>query len=251
MDELKFYHEYHFLLDGDSSLNHHIRVEERPNIPSAKRKWNEYSDVLSRSGTMRKPMDAFEEITFKMPCNFIDDPYHLNDTFRHIRNWLLSTTAERKFQESYDLNWYRKLQKVELSDLERTLYQIGQFDIEFTIDPYDYAISGDKWYSVEDVKFNHWYKCEPLWKITNNKSSKASCSITVNDKTFEVTDIDSGDSKFVDVERKLTYATDTSSYFLRGGRYGQEEWLMLQNGFNSISFSDGFDIIVMPRWRNV
>lgn len=87
---MDLHHEYHFLLDGESSLNHHIRVEERPGIPSPTRKWNEYGDVLSRSGTMRKAMDAFDEISFELSCNFACDEYQFNDTWRKIKDWLLS-----------------------------------------------------------------------------------------------------------------------------------------------------------------
>lgn len=249
--ENDLHHEYHFLLDGESSLKHHIRVEERPSIPAPSRKWNEYGDVLSRSGTMRKPMDAFSEVSFTINCNFVSDEYQFDNVWREIRGWLLSDASEKKFQNSYDLNWYKKISKIVVSDVDRILFNAGQFSITFTVDPYDYAISGDKWHSLEDVRLNHYYKCEPLWKITNNTSQKATCTITVNNKSFDVTDINAAETKYVDVERKLTYAVDTSNYYLRGGRYGQEEWLELQNGNNEITVTTGFSVSVMPRWRCV
>ncbi len=249
--KMDLHHEYHFLLDSDSSLNHHFHVASRPSIPAPARKWNEYSDVLSQSGTMRKAMDAFEEVSFSLSCNFIEDEYTFNDRWRKIRSWLLSDTSERKFQESYDLQWYRKVSKIEVSELSRTMYTLGEFTITITVDPYDYAVSGDSWCSIDDVKLNHYYKSEPLWQITNSGTSPATCTITVNDKAFEITDIKAGETKYVDVERRLTYSIDSQNYYLRAGRYGQEEWLMLQNGANSISVTDGFKVLVKPRWRNV
>lgn len=248
---MDLHHEYHFLLDGESSLNHHIRVEERPDIPSPTRKWNEYGDVLSRSGTMRKAMDAFDEISFELSCNFACDEYQFNDTWRKIKDWLLSDTSEREFQESYDLNWFYKVSKIEVSEIERVLWNGGQFKITITVDPFSYAISGEKWYEIEDIARNHYYKCEPLWKITNISTKLATCTISVNGKSFDVTNINVGETKYVDVEKKLTYAADTSNYYIRSGRYGQEEYLMLQNGYNSINCSSGFKVLVKPRWRSI
>lgn len=250
------HHEYHFLLDGESSLNHHIRVEKRPSIPSPSPRYKEYTDVLAKDGSTRKQTNTYDDITLKISCNFVADEYYFDDVWRSIKSWLLPNASGRIFKQSYDNDWYYKVTKIELSDLSRELYTGGMFEIYFTFEPYVFSVAGDKWYDLEDVRINNYVLCQPLYKIVNTGTENKSCTITLKNSkgtnTFELIDVIAGQNRYIDTERKVTYYWPSQDQDrLRAGRNGKEDDLQLYPGINDITATDGFEIKVKPRWRSL
>ena len=252
------HHEYHFLLDGESSLKYFIRVEERPEIPSPKPRYKEYTDVLAKDGTTRKQMGTYEDIEFKMKCNFAADEYYFNDVWRKIKNWLLPNSAGRKFKQSYDNDWYYVVSKIEVSELSRVLFNGGQFTITFTVEPYVYSVSGDKWYDLndKDIHINNYATCQPLYQVINEGTENKNCIINLKNSngnnTFELLDVVAGQNRYIDTERKVTYYKPAQSTDrLRAGRNGEEEDLQLYTGINNFTVTDGFSVKIKPRWRSL
>lgn len=255
------YKEYHFLLDGDSSLNHGFHISTRSALQAPKPRYYEFDEVIARNGMLRKPMNTFDEVTIEFECNFACSGYEVNNRWRSIKQWLLGNTSKRKLTTSDDFEWFRYVSKIELSELKRgDLETTGEFTVTMTLDPFDYAISGQKWTNIEDIKYNPYYQCEPVYKVTlvydkDKKITSSDFLIVVNDKSFKINYVYASSPVYIDTGLCVTYR-----YIDEGlgkvGHSGQESDLVLKNAMNTISYSTSnknatFKVEVMPRWRSI
>lgn len=246
--------EFHFLLDDESSLHHGFRIKSRCEIPAPSQKFYEYDDVLGRDGSIRTPTGTFSEMQIELECNFATDPDKINSKWRDIKTWLLGNTSKMKLIFSDDLDWFKKVSKIELSSLTRVGRLAGEFTITFTVDPFDYAIAGTKEYDINEVIYNPYWKCEPVYKVTRkDMSSKSYFEIKVNgNDSVVLKNMIPSRSVYIDVPRRLVYTkNDKTGALSRYGRSGMEGDLMIKSKMNTIQYTDGYEIRVTPNWRSI
>lgn len=255
------YKEYHFLLDGDSSLNHGFHVSTRSALQAPKPRYYEFDEVISRNGMFRKPMNTFDETVMEFECNFACSGYEVNNRWRSIKQWLLGDTSKRKLTTSEDFEWFRYVSKIELSELDRgDLETTGEFKVAMTLEPFDYAISGQKWSKIEDIKYNPYYQCEPIYKVSliydkENGITSSDIKLTVNDYEFTVNKVYANYPVYIDTGLCITYRYIDGAP-VKVGHSGQESNLILKNAMNTIGYSTTtknatFEVEVMPRWRSI
>lgn len=251
--------EYHFLIDDISSFKYGIRVETTASIETPSPKYHDFDDVLGRNGQTSSFMGTFENKKIEFKCSFVNDSGIKKawyEQYRKIKNWIMSAndnTSVHRLQQSDDIEWFMKIEKAEISECERTKHVIGQFTITFTLDPFDWYVGGDVWRPLDDVRFNPYLECSPLWRVVNHTGNRSDFMISVNgDDVVTILDCDTEREYYIDTELLLTYSKYPNQEGLyRAGRSGLEEKLRLSNGKNVIKYTDGFSIECKPRWRSL
>lgn len=252
--------EYHFLIDDTSCFKYNIRVSTASSETTASPKYYDYGDVLGRDGTTTAFMGTFENKTMTFDCSFVDDrteaPSFWYNQYRKIKSWIMSANDKSQTHQlrvSDDNEWYMNIVKAEISECTRTAHVVGSFTITFTIEPFGWSIAGNKWRKLDDVYYNPYYKCNPIWRIKNTGQKPATFGIKVNDnKIVTVNNCLTDRYYYIDSDLQITYSQPFEQEGLyRAGRTGLEEYTRLESGKNIIEVSDGFEIICKPRWRSL
>lgn len=251
--------EYHFLIDGTSSFSYGIRVATTASETVASAKYYDFEDVLGRDGSTTSFMGTYDDRQISFECSFVCDkkkiPQFWYNQWRNIKRWIMETNGQsetHKLQISDDKEWYMNIVNASISECQRTAHEVGSFTITFTVEPFMWAVSGDKWQSIDDVKYNPYFKCYPLWKINNTSTSTKEFTIKLNDEhTFTINNCYTNRTYYIDTELQVTYMTDGAGNIIRAGRSGLEEWASLESGMNTIQVASGFDVTCKPRWRSL
>lgn len=249
--------EFHFLVDGVSSFSYGIRVSTASDETIPSPKYYDFDDVLGRDGSTTSFMGTYANKQITFDCSFVNDnrkiPQAWYDQYRKIKSWIMGTNDQNethKLQISDDKEWYMNIVDANISDCTRTNHEVGSFTVSFTVEPYSWAVAGDKWYSLDDVRYNPYAKCYPLWKIVNVGTTKKDCDIKINDEyTFTINNCYTNRNYYIDTDLQVTYMSDSSDNIIRAGRSGLEEWTILESGMNTIKTTSGFEITCKPRWR--
>ncbi|WP_002145576.1 hypothetical protein [Bacillus cereus] len=114
--------------------DYHLCMVERPNIPTAKEKV-EFIDVPGRENGSLTKKNGYEDVTFKITFNLLED-YNIKPLLRRIKAWLLNAKI-LSFTDDYV---YRKIKSVEIGDIDNEIEEYGKFEVTFKANPYEYAI---------------------------------------------------------------------------------------------------------------
>lgn len=228
---------YYFSLDDESSIKHSFAVARRPSIPSPMRNYNEY-DIPGRDGVLYEDLGTVDDIVIEIECNYISNPDLWASRWREIKKWLLS---KHKFISlSDDKAFCYRIKKIELGTNEREVIISGAFTVTFTLEGYIYLKTGQLEYDHKNVLFNAYEKTWPLFLITG----EGNCTLTVNgtECTCNV-----GQNLTIDTYLRLSYREDGT---LQNTAISADyEDLVLIEGENEISITDGFELKIVPNWR--
>lgn len=93
---------------------------------------------------------------------------------------------------------------------------------------------------MEDIGYHAGEESHPVYKILG----EGVCTLTVNGKTMTA---NVGQNLTIDTDRQLAYRSDgTLNNTAVTGNY---EDLVLVEGDNKVTITDGFDLKVIPYWR--
>lgn len=247
---------FHLIIDSQPSTRYAaLVVPSETGAPQPK--YYEYDDVLGRDGSVRKFEEAYSEYTNKYDFYFLEeDKYKWGDQYAKLKQWIYSFNTNLQkvtFQESTNMEWFSYVSKVEIDSTDRQVMQLGICSVNFTFEPFEYAISGMYQYDLEDVEYNSWYRCEPEYILTSGTKA-SSCYISIrNDESttsFSLT-LPANAETHVNVH-------DGMVRYYQGGDLkglvaynGNVKDLTLANGVNNISISGASDISVVPNWRRL
>ncbi len=252
--------EYHFLIDDTSSFKFNIRVATASSEITASPKYYSFSDVLGRNGSTTTFMGTYENKQMTFECSFVDDrksaPSFWYNQYRKIKNWIMSANDKNethKLRVSDDNEWYMNIVKAEISECKRTAHEVGSFTITFTLEPFSWAIAGDKWKPIKECYFNPYYKCAPIYRIKNNNVNASDFSIKVNNKkAVTVINCQTDRYYYIDSDLQITYSKPFEQEGIyRAGRTGLEEYTQLESGRNDVEVTDGFEVLCKTRWRSL
>lgn len=251
--------EYHFMIDGVSSFKYGIRVATVAKIDTPKPKYHDFDDVLGRNGTTSSFMGTYDNKTMEFSCSFVNDnklKESWYNQYRKIKNWIMSANDNsmvHRLQQSDDAEWYMNIEKADISECERTGHIVGSFTITFTLDPFDWSIGGEKWRTIDDIRYNPYIECYPLWRIVNHTGVNNDFAISVNgNDPITVLNCESDREYYIDTELLLTYSKyPYQEGIYRAGRSGLEEKARLAPGRNVIDVTPGFVVTCKPRWRSL
>lgn len=215
-----------------------VYAKERPAIPAAKMR-SEETVIPGRDGALTRSDESFEPTEITVSFNYIGPKDKWFDRWRAIKRWLSKRNG--KLILSDDPEFFYKIIEVQLSENTRTTEKIGNFTATFrTLDGLQYLKSGEKEHDPKDVLWNPYEKCHPVYKLTGN----GTCILSVNDKQILV---DVKDELTIDTNGMITYISDGT--LANTNITGDYKDAYLQEGTNTISVSEGFEIKVIPNWR--
>lgn len=213
-------------------------LKELPSIPAPEPNFKEI-EVAGKDGTLLIKDGTYKNIDIPLKFNFITHKTLWNETYRTIKAWAFSE-GNRILKFSDDGGYFYRAKKTKIVTTERNSIRVGNVEIVFTCEPYQYLVDGQKFQKPKDVSFNSFCLSHPDYKITG----EGICILTVNGKTMKA---NIGQNLTINTDLMLAYREDGS--ITNTSVTGDYEDLYLKPGENSISVSSGFSLTVKPNWR--
>lgn len=135
---------------------------------------------------------------------------------------------------------HRKIKHVEIGDIVTEIEEHGEFEVDFTLDPFEYTEDVNLKFTKPGVIYNPGtIESDPKFWIVGNGTFR----ITINDVSFQIKDVNG--SVVIDSEVLEAY-TDTIS--MNNKMVGQ--FPILGVGENKIEWSGSIQFMeIRPRWR--
>lgn len=228
---------YNIIFNDISSDDMKVIVKERPDIPAPIRRY-ERTEVPGRDGSIIESDESYEDISIPIAFNYLAKEEEWAETFRRVKNWLYSKgNGWLIFQD--DPDYFYKVKNVEIGTNERTSLRVGNFSVTFLCDPFQYAVSGVRFFDLKEEIYNHYDTSHPVYKIVGN----GLCSIGMNGKTVKV---NVSEHIILDTDRMLAYKDAALKNPSVTGKYSD---LFLIHGKNEIAITKGFEVAIQPNWR--
>lgn len=222
---------YDIEFKGETGKCYGMVFTDSPKITSQTYDYNS-SKVNGRIGNIISPLGGKDNATIECEFWIIADCVH--ESIRRIKQWLTGS-GKLRFSDSSDAS-YEVLAIESIYFVKKTL-KCGKCTVKFLVYPYEFLDNGQ--YEMNDIKYNPYSECMPSYRITGN----GVCTLTVNGKKFEA---NVPGEIIIDSRKMQSYKIDyTNANTLVKGNY---EDLMLPNGEVNISISEGFELMITPKW---
>ncbi|MEI2313663.1 phage tail domain-containing protein [Bacillus nitratireducens] len=220
-------------IDTELASDYLMCMVDRPVIPTAKQKV-EHIEVSGRHGSLTKK-GAFEDVPLKIKFNLLEEE-NIKPLIRRIKAWFM----DGKILYFTDDEVYRKIKSVEIGDIANEIEEYGEFEVEFTLDPFEYVDTAPVVLTKPESILNPGtIESEPKLMIYGS----GDVTVTINDVSFRIKGV--AYSVIIDSELLEAYAGTTSMNSKMIG-----EFPLFKPGINTISWSESVTkIIVEPRWR--
>ncbi|MEW4237000.1 phage tail family protein [Bacillus thuringiensis] len=220
-------------IDNELASSYGLGLVGRPVIPTAKQKV-EHIEIPGRHGSLTKK-GAYENVPFKVKFNMLERE-NIKPFIRRAKPWLLQ--GETLFFTDDDV--HRKIKHVEIGDIVTEIEEHGEFEVDFTLDPFEYTEDVNLKLTKPGVIYNPGtIESDPKFWIVGNGTFR----ITINDVSFQIKDVNG--SVVIDSEILEAY-TDTIS--MNNKMVGQ--FPIFNIGENTIDWSGAIQFMeIRPRWR--
>ncbi|HDR7494316.1 phage tail domain-containing protein [Bacillus thuringiensis] len=220
-------------IDNELASSYGLGLVGRPVIPTAKQKI-EHIEIPGRHGSLTKK-GAYENVPFKVKFNMLERE-NIKPFIRRAKPWLL----QGRTLFFTDDEVYRKIKHVEMGDITTEIEEHGEFEVDFTLDPFEYTEDVNLKLTKPGVIYNPGtIESDPKFWIVGNGTFR----ITINDVSFQIKDVNG--SVVIDSEILEAY-TDTIS--MNNKMVGQ--FPIFNIGENKIEWSGEIQFMeIRPRWR--
>ena len=240
---------YRVEYNGKWNTSLYILVKERPAIPSPEYDYDTVK-IPGRDGELYIEQKSVKDITITISFTFACKPHRWQGVAREARKWLMGK-EDRRLILSDSQDRYYKVKHVVLDQTERQIKEVGEFSADFICEGRQYLIEGD--WPLELTYTNSsggqsahiWNPYEtsmPVFIISGN----GTCRITVNGHTLEG---EVSGQLTVDTQREVAYKADMSS--ANTSVTCDYETLALEPGDNTITKPTGFNLQILPKWREI
>lgn len=221
------------VIDNELASSYGLGLVGRPVIPTAKQKV-EHIEIPGRHGSLTKK-GAYENVSFKVKFNMLERE-NVKPFIRRAKPWLL----QGKTLFSTDDDVYRKIKHVEMGDIITEIEEHGEFEVDFTLDPFEYTEDVNLKLTEPSVIYNPGtIESDPKFWIVGNGTFR----ITINDVSFQINDVNG--SVVIDSEVLEAY-TDTIP--MNNKMVGK--FPIFNVGENKIEWSGAIQFMeIRPRWR--
>lgn len=232
---------FYVIFNNSSSKDLKIGVVKRPDIPSPERKYRE-QEIEGRNGLLYEDLGTYSDIEITVEFNFLEyNPNHFNDRLRQVKKWI-NNIKDTKLKFSDDLGFFYIVNKTKLVDSTREFKALGKFNVVFTCEPFVYLEDGLIKRQLTTSLNNYYEKSYPNYEILGT----GTINLTVNGVT--ITAIVSS-NLIINTKLGLSYKLDgTLSNTALTGNYSS---LLLQEGNNTFSYTNGFTVNIIPNWREL
>ncbi|OUB99412.1 phage tail protein [Bacillus thuringiensis serovar medellin] len=220
-------------IDNELASSYGLGLVGRPMIPTAKQKV-EHLEIPGRHGSLTKK-GAYENVPFKVKFNMLERE-NIKPFIRRAKPWLL----QGRTLFFTDDEVYRKIKHVEMGDITTEIEEHGEFEVDFTLDPFEYTEDVNLKLTEPGIFYNPGtIESEPKFWIVGNGTLR----ITINDVSFQVKDVNG--SVVVDSEVLEAY---TGTIPMNSKMIG--EFPIFKIGENKIDWSGNIQFMsIRPRWR--
>lgn len=192
--------------------------------------------IPGRKGTITIHTGTYSDTTILCQLHLESNPELIEQMYLETKIWLEST---KRLSFSDNPSVFYKVKKVTVGKQSKFYGRFGTFDVTFVCDPGEYAVDGLMEYQLDEVTFNPYSECCPIYKISGN----GSCVLKVNGQQIKA-----------DVTKELTIDTELEIAYSDKGKKntavsGDYENIHLMSGDNAISITKGFDLKIIPNWR--
>ena len=219
------------IIDNELASDYGITMVTRPVIPTAKQDV-EFIKVPGRHGSLTKK-GAYEDVPFQVTFNLLEEE-NIKPLIRRVKSWLM----KGKTLSFTDDEVYRKIKHVEVGDIINEIEEHGEFEVDFTLDPFEYMTV----YPIEvrgerTIMNQGTVESAPKFELYGN----GDLSIIVNDVTFQMKDVK--ESAIVDSDLLLAYSGSKPLRTIG-------EFPVFQEGENKVRISSNVNrMSIDPRWR--
>ncbi len=192
--------------------------------------------ILGKDGSYYRKTGK-EDINFDLEFNFLHDE-ELNIREFEIKKWIRNA---KTLVMSNNNEFYYKIKKIVVSNIETELFWKGTFTINFTVAPYKYVIDNRyKEISKGDILFNPYESSYPIIKV----EGAGNINLFVNGKQFTLKNVT--DPLVINSEATRIYTIDK----LPAGEKMIGYFPILEEGKNIIDWEGNvIKLEILPNWR--
>ncbi|MBJ8103585.1 MULTISPECIES: distal tail protein Dit [Bacillus cereus group] len=207
----------------------------RPVIPTTEQEV-EHIIVPGRHGSLTKK-GAYKDVPLKVKFNLLENE-NIKPLIRRVKSLFIN--GETLFFTDDEV--YRKIKHVKIGDIVNDIEEHGEFEVEFTLDPFEYVTTVPIVLTKPENLLNPG-TIESAPKLVVYGGGDV--TITINDVSFRIKGV--AYSVTIDSGLLEAYVGTTSMNSKMIG-----EFPLFKPGINTISWSESVTkIIVEPRWRYV
>ncbi|MEK0222318.1 phage tail protein [Bacillus cereus] len=220
-------------IDNELVSSFGVYMVGRPVIPTAEQEI-EHIIVPGRHGSLTKK-GAYKDVPLKVKFNLLENE-NIKPLIRRVKSLFIN--GETLFFTDDEV--YRKIKHVKIGDIVNDIEEHGEFEVEFTLDPFEYVTTVPIVLTKQESILNPGtVESNPKLEIYGS----GDITVTINDISFRIKGV--AYSVTVDSELLESYVGTTSMNSKMVGKFP-----FLKPGINSISWSESVTkIIVDPRWR--
>lgn len=242
---------YEIEYNGKSNTEIGILIKNRPSIPCPEYEY-ETIKIPGRDGELYKELKSVSDITIPIEFTFACEPYRWQAIARNARKWIMGE-GERKLVLSDNPDRYYKVKHATMNETERQVKKTGEFTVDFVCEGRQYLIEGESPldldfrkqsgdYGERALVWNPYDDSAPLYIVEGNGHFK----MRVNGSPL---DMDINGEITLDTRREVAYKRDMSSAnTLVTCNYRN---MYLKAGENVIEKTVGFNLKIIPRWREL
>ncbi|PEQ59973.1 phage tail protein [Bacillus cereus] len=220
-------------IDNQLASDYGICMVERPVIPTAEQEV-EHIEVPGRHGSLTKK-GVFKDVPLKIKFNMLEEE-NIKPLVRRMKAWLMNG----KTLYFTDDDVYRKIKNVVVGDIANEIEEHGEFEVDFTLDPFEYTEDANIMLSTPGSIYNPGtMESTPMLFVAGNGTFR----IFINDVSFQIKDVNG--SVVIDSELLEAYSGTVSMNDKMIGGFPE-----FQIGENKIEWSGAIQFIsIQPRWR--
>lgn len=225
---------YYILYNDNTNIDVNLSIIDRPSKPAPEM---EYEIVKVPGGKTLYREKGYKDAEITIEFNFLSkDAAEWDKDFRAIKKWLL-TRENNKLKFSDDLEVYYRVNSVVIDTPERLIRVGGKFTATFTCEPYVYYDVDE--FELASYVYNDYLISKPIYRI----AGEGYITININNKAIKA---NVGQELIINTDKGLCYREGIIDNVALEGRY---EDLYLQEGDNTFSWSEGFEIYITPNLR--
>ena len=198
--------------------------------------------VRYRDGDLIAGDPSYGNVEITCPFSLIvTEPREWELQFRKVKKWIRGRN-DQKLSFTFEQDRYYMVKKAMIDSAERELGRYGTMDVTFSCYPYKYVVGGD--HVLEDYKFvyNPYDIAHPVYRIRG----EGICRLTVNGRSIQA---NIAQSLVINTELQIAYRLDGVDR--NTAVNGDYEEIYLIPGSNRITITDGFELEVIPMWREL
>ncbi|MGE6594856.1 distal tail protein Dit [Bacillus proteolyticus] len=220
-------------IDNELVSSFGVYMVGRPVIPTAEQEV-EHIIVPGRHGSLTKK-GSYKDVPFKVKFNLLENG-NIKPLIRHVKSLFING----KTLFFTDDEVYRKIKHVKIEDITNDIEEHGEFEVEFTLDPFEYVTTVPSLLTKPEIILNPGnIESFPKLEVFGNGDLR----IMINEVTFQIKGVT--DSVIIDSDLLIAYKGTVPMKTVG-------EFPLFKVGENSIEWSGNVSrILIEPRWRYV